>query len=112
MLDPLFYTQGMMAQLDMPAMLFTVLALLLFCLDRHAAAAAACTALVLAKETGALLPLIFGLVLFCDPARSKYAVLLSRAVRRARRLVLRRCGDPPAISSAIRASRNTTPGTP
>ena len=28
--DPLFYTQGMMAQLDMPAMLFTVLALLLF----------------------------------------------------------------------------------
>src|SRR5450631_3148188 len=29
-LDPLFYTQGMMAQLDMPAMLFTVLALVLF----------------------------------------------------------------------------------
>ncbi len=71
--DPLFYTQGMMAQLDMPAMLFTVLALVLFFDDKHAAAAAACTALVLAKETGALLPLIFGLVLFFDPARSKYA---------------------------------------
>jgi 4-amino-4-deoxy-L-arabinose transferase-like glycosyltransferase len=71
--DPLFYTQGMMAQLDMPAMLFTVLALVLFLGDRHAAAAAACTALVLAKETGAILPLIFGLVLFFDPARSKYA---------------------------------------
>jgi len=72
-LDPLFYTQGMMAQLDMPAMLFTVLALLLFLSDRHAAAAAACTALVLAKETGALVPLIFGLVLFFDPKRAKFA---------------------------------------
>jgi hypothetical protein len=73
LLDPLFYTQGMMAQLDMPAMLFTVLALVLFLWDRHAAAAAACTALVLSKETGALLPLIFIVVLYRDPARSKYA---------------------------------------
>jgi 4-amino-4-deoxy-L-arabinose transferase-like glycosyltransferase len=72
--DPLFYTQSMLAQLDMPAMLFTVLGLLLFLSDRHAAAAAACTALVLAKETGALLPLIFLVVLYRDPARSKYAV--------------------------------------
>jgi len=73
LLDPLFYMQGMMAQLDMPAMLFTVLALLFFLRDRHAAAAAACTALVLAKETGALLPLIFLVVVYRDPARSKYA---------------------------------------
>lgn len=72
LLDPLFYTQGMMAQLDVPAMLFTVLALVLFLRDRHGAAAAACTALVLAKETGALLPLIFIVVLYRDPARSKY----------------------------------------
>ncbi len=71
--DPLFYTQSMLAQLDMPAMLFTVLGLLLFLSDRHAAAAAACTALVLAKETGALLPLIFLVVLYRDPARSRYA---------------------------------------
>ena len=71
--DPLFYTQSMLAQLDMPAMLFTVLGLLLFLADRHAAAAAACTALVLSKETGALLPLIFLVVLYRDPARSKYA---------------------------------------
>jgi 4-amino-4-deoxy-L-arabinose transferase-like glycosyltransferase len=71
--DPLFYTQGMMAQLDMPAMLFTVLALVLFLGDRHAAAAAACTALVLAKETGAILPLIFIVVLYRDPVRTKYA---------------------------------------
>jgi 4-amino-4-deoxy-L-arabinose transferase-like glycosyltransferase len=73
LLDPLFYTQAMMAQLDMPAMLFSVLALLLFVQDRHRAAALACTALVLAKETGALLPLVFVLVLLADPPRSKFA---------------------------------------
>lgn len=79
--DPLFYTQGMTAQLDMPAMLFTVLALVLFLRGRHAAAAVACTALVLAKETGIILPLIFGLVLFLErsrlnvaPTRRKYAL--------------------------------------
>ena len=74
LLDPLFYMQSMMAQLDMPAMLFTVLALLLFLEDRHIAAALACTALVLTKETGALLPLIFAGVLLFDRPRSKYAV--------------------------------------
>jgi 4-amino-4-deoxy-L-arabinose transferase-like glycosyltransferase len=73
LLDPLFYTQSMMAQLDMPAMLFTVLSLLLFLADRHAAAAAACTALVLSKETGVLLPMIFIAFLYRDPVRSKYA---------------------------------------
>jgi 4-amino-4-deoxy-L-arabinose transferase-like glycosyltransferase len=74
LVDPLFYTQSMMAQLDMPAMLFTALGLLFFLADRHVAAAAACTALVLSKETGALLPLIFILALYRDPTRSKYAV--------------------------------------
>jgi hypothetical protein len=74
LVDPLFYTQAMMAQLDMPAMLFTVLALLLFLQDRHRAAALACTALVLAKETGALLPLVLALALLADPPRSKFAV--------------------------------------
>lgn len=65
-LDPLLYTQGMMAQLDMPAMLFTILALLLFLRDHHAAAAVACTALVLAKETSVIVPLIFGLILLLN----------------------------------------------
>jgi hypothetical protein len=74
LIDPLFYTQAMMAQLDMPAMLFTVLALLLFLQDRHRAAALACTALVLAKETGALLPAVLALVLLADPPRNKLAV--------------------------------------
>jgi 4-amino-4-deoxy-L-arabinose transferase-like glycosyltransferase len=74
LVDPLFYMQSMMAQLDMPAMLFTVLALLLFLEDWHVAAAMASTALVLAKETGALLPLILAGVLLFDRPRSKYAV--------------------------------------
>jgi len=71
--DPLFYTQSMMAQLDMPAMLFTVLTLLLFLEDRHVAAACASVALVLAKETGAILPLILAVALLRDKPRAKYA---------------------------------------
>ena len=74
LIDPLFYTQGMMAQLDMPAMLFTILALLLFFQERHRAAALACVALVLTKETGALLPGVLILALLADPPRSKFAV--------------------------------------
>jgi 4-amino-4-deoxy-L-arabinose transferase-like glycosyltransferase len=74
LIDPLFYTQGMMAQLDMPAMLFTILALLLFLLDWHIAAAAACVALVLAKETGAIVPMIFAAVAFFEPGRRKYTI--------------------------------------
>ena len=57
--DPLFYTQSMMAQLDMPAMVFTVAALLFYLRERYVLAAAACIALVLTKETGAILPLLF-----------------------------------------------------
>ncbi len=56
--DPLVYTQSMMAQLDLPAALFTALGLLLFLQRRHVLAALACTALVLVKETGVLLPLL------------------------------------------------------
>jgi hypothetical protein len=71
-IDPLFYMQAMMAQLDMPAMLFTLLALILFLQDRHAAAALACAALVLSKETGALLPLLFAAALLCE-RRTRFA---------------------------------------
>ena len=73
LVDPLFYMQAMMAQLDMPAALFTVLALWLFFKDRQLEAALACIALVLAKETGALLPLILGATLLLD-RRVKQAV--------------------------------------
>src|SRR5579884_591802 len=62
--DPLFYTQSMMAQLDMPAMVFCLIGLVLFFEERHRAAAMACTAAVLSKETAVLLPLIFAIVLF------------------------------------------------
>jgi hypothetical protein len=58
--SPLFYSQSMLAMLDMPAMLFTMLALLLFLQEKYTASAAACVALVLTKETGLLVPLILG----------------------------------------------------
>lgn len=57
--SPLFFAQSMLAQLDMPAMLLTTAALLLFIQDRPAAAAAVCTALVLVKETGLIVPAVF-----------------------------------------------------
>jgi 4-amino-4-deoxy-L-arabinose transferase-like glycosyltransferase len=58
--SPLFYTQSMMVQLDMPAMTLTVLALLLFLEDRWRLCAAVCTLLVLTKETAITTPLVFG----------------------------------------------------
>ena len=57
--SPLFYTQAMMIQLDMPAMVFTTLALLLFLDERYAACAAASTVLVLVKETSLAAPMVF-----------------------------------------------------
>ena len=65
-LSPLFMAQAMLAQLDMPAMVFSVLALLLFLQDRMRSAALACVALVLAKETGLVLPAVFGAWLLCE----------------------------------------------
>jgi len=56
--SPLFYMQSMFAQLDMPAMLFTVLVLLLFLQDRTRDAALASTVLVLVKETGLIVPVV------------------------------------------------------
>lgn len=58
---PMFYTQSMMAELDMPAMVFTALALLLFLDDRIVACVAACTALVMMKETGISTPFVLAL---------------------------------------------------
>ncbi|HTQ56441.1 MAG TPA: hypothetical protein VMI94_18355 [Bryobacteraceae bacterium] len=57
--SPLFFAQAMLAQLDMPAMLFTCLALLLFLQDKVRLAAGVCVVLVLVKETGLLMPLLF-----------------------------------------------------
>jgi hypothetical protein len=57
--SPLFFAQSIMAQLDMPAMCFTSLALLLFLQNRFRASALACVALVLMKETGLAAPALF-----------------------------------------------------
>ncbi|MDP9169345.1 MAG: glycosyltransferase family 39 protein [Acidobacteriota bacterium] len=58
--SPLFVAQSMLAQLDMPAMCLTLLALLLFLQDRWRDSALACVALVLVKETGVVAPALFG----------------------------------------------------
>jgi 4-amino-4-deoxy-L-arabinose transferase-like glycosyltransferase len=65
--SPLFFTQSMLAQLDMPAMVFTISALFFFVKQEYAWAAAACVVSVLVKETGIVTPF----VLFCVLARRK-----------------------------------------
>ncbi len=61
--SPLFFTQSMLAQLDMPAMVFTMLCLLLFVRRRYALAAVASVFLVLTKETGIVVPAVFATIL-------------------------------------------------
>jgi 4-amino-4-deoxy-L-arabinose transferase-like glycosyltransferase len=75
--SPLFYTQSMMAQLDLPATLLTLIALLLFLDSRYAAAAAASTALVLVKETGIVAPAVFGAWLWFEGERRRAAWFLA-----------------------------------
>jgi 4-amino-4-deoxy-L-arabinose transferase-like glycosyltransferase len=59
MASPLFFAQSLLAQLDVPAMLFTTIALLLFLQERIRWSAAACVALVMVKETGLVVPVVF-----------------------------------------------------
>ncbi len=68
-LCPLFYAQSMMALLDMPAMGFTALALLLFLQARYRASALVCIGLVLVKETGIVAPALFAAWLLFEPGR-------------------------------------------
>jgi hypothetical protein len=72
---PLFYTQAIMAQLDMPAMVFTTLALVLFLDRRYVGCTAACTVLVLVKETGLMLPAVFGAWLLFRERQARAAFL-------------------------------------
>jgi hypothetical protein len=74
LVTPLFYTQAMMAQLDMPAMTFTVISLLLFLDRRFAWCAVSCTVLVLMKETGAVAPALFGVWLVAREKRWREAL--------------------------------------
>ena len=71
---PIFFTQSMMAQLDLPAMVFTVLALLVFLEGRFAASAAVCTVAVLMKETAISTPLVFALWLWFREGRRREAL--------------------------------------
>lgn len=64
--SPLFVAQAMMAQLDMPAMVFGSLALLLFLQNRMRSSAMACVALVMMKETGLVFPAVFGVWLLWE----------------------------------------------
>ena len=75
-LSPLFVAQAMLAQLDMPAMTLTCLALLLFLQDNMRRCALACVALVLVKETGIAAPMVFGLWLLWE-RRWKEALLFT-----------------------------------
>ncbi len=78
---PLFYTQSMMVQLDMPAMTLTMLALLLFLERRWAWCAAACTLLVLTKETALTTPVVFAAWLwFRERLRREALYFLAPAV--------------------------------
>jgi hypothetical protein len=56
--SPLFYTQSMMVQLDMPAMAFTVWALLYFLDGRLRSSVLMATLAVMFKETAIVLPLV------------------------------------------------------
>lgn len=74
MASPIFFSQSEMLLLDMPAMTFTALALLLFLDGRYAACAAACTALVLMKETAITTPMVFGAWLLFREKRVREAL--------------------------------------
>lgn len=67
--SPLFFSQSMMAQLDMPAMVFLALALLLFLEGRLLAGVVASMALVMMKETGIIAPALFGVWLWMERRR-------------------------------------------
>ncbi|MDZ4799250.1 MAG: hypothetical protein SGI92_13895 [Bryobacteraceae bacterium] len=58
--SPLFWAQSMMAQLDMPAMVFTCAGLWLFLRGRMLSCAICCTLLVLCKESSLAVPFVLG----------------------------------------------------
>jgi hypothetical protein len=78
--SPLFVSQSMLAQLDMPAMCFTCLALLLFLQNRFRDSAIACAVLVLMKETGIIVPAVFGCWLVAEQGFKRPGRSLQRAL--------------------------------
>ena len=74
--SPLFYAQSMMAQLDMPAMVFTVIALVAFLASSDTPSLRyRCTVLVLMKETSIAVPAVFGAWLLLRTAMAAGDVL-------------------------------------
>ncbi len=71
---PLFYTQAMLAQLDMPVMVFTALALLLFLDGRLGLCATACIFAVLMKETAISTPIVFSAWLWFKEEKRREAL--------------------------------------
>lgn len=69
LVSPLFYIQAMLAQLDLPAALFTVWALLWFLDGRYRDAALVSVGLVFMKETGIVVPLVMGAWLWFEGKR-------------------------------------------
>ncbi len=61
--SPLFFAQAAMAQLDMPAMLLTTIALALFLEEHLVVCALVCCLAVMAKETAIVAPALFGFLL-------------------------------------------------
>jgi 4-amino-4-deoxy-L-arabinose transferase-like glycosyltransferase len=59
LVSPLFYTQALLAQMDLPAMLLTIWALLAFLQGRFLVSALLATVLVLFKETGLVVAPVF-----------------------------------------------------
>lgn len=78
LVSPIVYTQSMMVQLDMPAALWTTVALWLFLRERWTAAALACVGLVLTKETGVAVPVVLGAWLWWE-GRRREALLFAVA---------------------------------
>jgi hypothetical protein len=85
---PLFYAQSMMVLLDMPAMTFTMLALLLFLDGRYGWCAVACAALVLMKETAITTPMVFAVWLWFSQKRRESLYFLAPALTLGAWLVL------------------------
>jgi hypothetical protein len=75
--SPLIYTQSLLVQLDLPAALLTTAALYLFLTERHLGASIACCLLVMTKETGALVPLVFAVWLAAEARFRRAAVYLA-----------------------------------
>lgn len=78
--SPLFFAQSMLAQLDMPAMAISTVALVLFIDKRYAWCAACCTLLVLVKETSVVAPMVFAAWLWWQGERRKAAYFLAPVV--------------------------------